>query len=66
MTSMVPSKVRMSRPYCTSQPEATQYPANAAIRFERIMPGFVTVMKSRQLAPSLGDLADRAAESEEA
>lgn len=68
MTSIVPSSIKTSLPYCSCQCEANQKPAKAAIRFERRIPGLVKAMKSLQVAVSPGGvgLTDNAADSEEA
>lgn len=46
MTSTVPSSVETNSPNWMSHLEASQNPAKAAIKLDRRIPGFVTVIKS--------------------
>jgi len=67
MTSTVPRSVIIINPNWISQRDASQNPAKAAIKFDRMIPGFVTVIKSFQvpaLSGGAGAAEASAADSE--
>src|SRR5690606_3536234 len=55
MTSNVPSKTQIIKIQSNSHLDASQKPPNVANKFERRMPGFVSVMKSFQVICDVAD-----------